>query len=223
MKATQTQGFGHLFNANGKRNRVSRAAEGRGGGARWQGGIIESGRGWDVHVHVLLASDMNPRGSTWETHVLELLPGRKLSGNCWEIAYDTPHLWNPKGNDPNELTCRNGRTHDLEYELLVCVCGGGGGRGEERGVGVWEGWLGLEGSHVHTTVFGLDNHREPILSLMELCSKFCAGPDWRADLGRMGTWVIYTESLGPSPETMATLLSGYVPTQNAFAVKQTNF
>lgn len=141
MKATQTQGFGHLFNANGKRNRVSRAAEGRGGGARWQGGIIESGRGWDVHVHVLLASDMNPRGSTWETHVLELLPGRKLSGNCWEIAYDTPHLWNPKGNDPNELTCRNGRTHDLEYELLVCVWGAGVGRGRS---GAWvcgrDGW-----------------------------------------------------------------------------------
>ena len=126
MKATQTQGFGHLFNANGKRNRVSRVAEGRGGGARWQGGIIESGRGWDIHVHVFLASDMNPRGSTWETHVLELLPGRKLSRNCWEIACDTPHLWNPKGNDPNELTCRNGRTHDLEYELLVCVCVCGG-------------------------------------------------------------------------------------------------
>ena len=90
-------------------------------------------------------------------------------------------------------------------------------------MGAWEEWLCLEGSHVHTTVFRLDNHQEPIVSLMELCSKFCAGLDWRADLGRMDTWVIYTESLGRSPETMASLLSGYIPTQNAFGVKQTNF
>ena len=84
MKATQTQGFGHLFNANGKRNRVSRAAEGRGGGARWQGGIIESGRGWDVHVHVLLASDMNPLCPRVDPRV-KVTPGekvvRKLLGN----------------------------------------------------------------------------------------------------------------------------------------------
>ena len=93
----------------------------------------------------------------------------------------------------------------------------------ERGVGVWEEWLGLEGSHVHTTVFRLDNHREPIIELMEVCSMFCASLAWRADLGTMDTWVVYTESLGCSPEAMATLLSGYIPIQNAFGVKQTDF
>jgi len=90
-------------------------------------------------------------------------------------------------------------------------------------MGVWEEWLGLEGSHVHTTMFRLDNHREPIIELMELCSRFCASLAWRADLGTMDTWVVYTESLGHSPEAMATVLSGYIPTQNAFGVKQTDF
>ena len=56
-----------------------------GGGARWQGGMIESGRGWDVHVHVLLDSDMNPRGSTLGDPRVRVTPGEKVvekwSGN----------------------------------------------------------------------------------------------------------------------------------------------
>ena len=58
----------------------------------------------------------------------------------------------------NELTCRNRKTHDLENELMVCVCVCGG-----RRRGVWEEWLGLEGSHDHTTVVRVDNHWETII------------------------------------------------------------
>ena len=70
MKGTQTQGFRYLFNANGKRKHVRRAVGHGGAGARLQGGMINSGRGWDFHGHVLLASDMNLGGYTLETHVL---------------------------------------------------------------------------------------------------------------------------------------------------------
>ena len=56
----------------------------------------------------------------------------------------------------NELTCRNRKAHDLENELMVCVCVCGGGW-------VWEEWLGLEGSPVHTTVVRVDNHRKTIV------------------------------------------------------------
>ena len=77
MKGTQTQRARHLFNANGKRKRGRRAAEGRGGGASLQGAAIDSGRGWDFHVQVLLESDMNLCASTWETHVDELLLQRE--------------------------------------------------------------------------------------------------------------------------------------------------
>ena len=47
--------------------------------------MIESGRGWDVHVHVLLDSDMNPRGSTLGDPRVRVTPGEKVvekwSGN----------------------------------------------------------------------------------------------------------------------------------------------
>ena len=158
VKGTQTQGFRYLFKANGKRKHVRRVAGHGGPGARLQGGMIDSGRGWDFCTHVPLESDMNLRGSTWETHVLELPLGRNLEGNCQEISNDIPHMWNLVGNDTNELTCRNRKTHNFENELMVSVCVGRwwcGGIGEE--------WLGLEGSLVHTTVFRVDNQWEPIV------------------------------------------------------------
>ena len=39
---------------------------------------VDSGRAWDFHGHVLLASDMNLGGYTLESHVLELSLRRLL-------------------------------------------------------------------------------------------------------------------------------------------------
>lgn len=71
-------------------------------------------------------------------------------------------MWTPKGSDTNELTCRNGKTHDLECELMVCVCvcGWGAGAGGRGCVG---GKVGPRGNHGHTSVFRLDSHREPMV------------------------------------------------------------
>lgn len=58
------------------------------------------------------------------------------------------------------LLAATGRLTTQNYELMACVCVCGRGAGA---VGVWEEGLGLEGSHGHTTVFRVDNHREPIV------------------------------------------------------------
>lgn len=130
MKGTQTQGFRHLFKANGDRKRVSRAAGGGGGGgggARLQGGIIDPGRAWDFQVHVLLESDMNLRGSTRETHVLELACGDR----CKEIVrkYRMTSLLcgiQKEKTQTNVLAETERLTTSRMNSWLVCVCRGGG-------------------------------------------------------------------------------------------------
>ena len=49
---------------------------------------------------------------------------------------------------------------------------------------------------------------------MELCSMLCGSLDGRRVWRRTDTCVCMTESLGCSPETITTLLTGYTPIQN---------
>ena len=48
---------------------------------------------------------------------------------------------------------------------------------------------------------------------MELCSTLCGSLDGMGVWRRMDTCVRVTESLGCSPETITTLLTGYTPIQ----------
>ena len=55
---------------------------------------------------------------------------------------------------------------------------------------------------------------------MELCSMLCASLDRRGIWGRMDICIHMAEFLHCSPETITTLLIGYIPIQNVFGVKK---
>ena len=55
---------------------------------------------------------------------------------------------------------------------------------------------------------------------MELWSMLCASLDGRGVWGRMDTCMCMAESLRSSPETITTLLIGYISMQNVFGVKK---
>ena len=54
---------------------------------------------------------------------------------------------------------------------------------------------------------------------MELCSILCGSLDGNGVGGEMDTCICMAESLCCSPETITTLLIGYIPKQNVFGVK----
>ena len=49
---------------------------------------------------------------------------------------------------------------------------------------------------------------------MKLCSMLCCNADGRGVWGRIDTCICMAESLCCSPETVATLLIGYIPKQH---------
>ena len=69
-------------------------------------------------------------------------------------------------------------------------------------------------SHVHTTVFKMDNQQGPTVWHRERCSMLGGRLDGQGIRGRMDTCIRMAESLRCSPETITTLLIGCIPTQN---------
>lgn len=70
---------------------------------------------------------------------------------------------------------------------------------------------------MHSAVFKMDNPRDPQQSTAELRSALrgsLGGRELRA------AWVCVAESLRCSPETLTTLLTGYIPTQNKKFLKR---
>ena len=63
-------------------------------------------------------------------------------------------------------------------------------------------------------VFKMDNQQGSTVQHMELCSMLCGSLDGRGVGGRMDTCICMAESLGCSPETIITFLTGYTPIQN---------
>ena len=64
----------------------------------------------------------------------------------------------------------------------------------------------------HTAIFKMDNQQEPTVYHRELCLKLCGSLDGRGVWGRINTCICMAESLCYPPETITTLLNGYIPT-----------
>ena len=60
----------------------------------------------------------------------------------------------------------------------------------------------------------MENKQGPTVEHGEVCSVLWGSLDWRGVWGRMGTCICMAESLHCSPETITTLLIGYMPVQN---------
>ena len=87
----------------------------------------------------------------------------------------------------------------LENELMVTM-GEDGGRERQ---GVWDG-------RGHTAVFHMENQQGPAGQLRELCPMSRGSRDGRGVWGRMDTCACVPELLCCPPETITTLLIGYV-------------
>ena len=111
-------------------------------------------------------------------------------------------MWNLKGNNTKELIYKAERKSQTQKTNLWLPQG--------------KGQLGLWESQVHTATFKIDNQQRPIVQHMELCSMLCASLDGRGVWGRMDTCMCMAESLCSSPETITTLLIGYISIQNVF-------
>ena len=75
------------------------------------------------------------------------------------------------------------------------------GRGSQ---GVWDG-------HVHTAIFKIHNQHGPTVQHRELCSMLHGSLDGRGVQGRGDTCICVAESLRCPPNTITTLLIGYMP------------
>ena len=60
----------------------------------------------------------------------------------------------------------------------------------------------------------MDNQQGPTVYNRELSSMLCGSLGGREVWGRMDTYICMTEALHGSPETIMTLLIGYIPLQN---------
>ena len=64
---------------------------------------------------------------------------------------------------------------------------------------------------MHTAVFKMDNQQGPTAQQRELCSVLCGSLDGRGFEGRVDACICMAESFHHSPETITTLLMGYIP------------
>ena len=85
--------------------------------------------------------------------------------------------------------------------------------GRRDSSGVWDG-------HEHTTTFKMDNQQGPPKQHRGLCSMLHGSLDGRGIWGRMDTCLCVAEFLPCPPETITTLLIGYIPIQNKKLIKQ---
>ena len=65
---------------------------------------------------------------------------------------------------------------------------------------------------MYTAIFKMGNQQGPTVQHRELCSMSCGSLDGREVWGRMDTCM--AESLHSSPETITTMVTGYIPIQN---------
>ena len=82
--------------------------------------------------------------------------------------------------------------------------------------------LGFCDGHVHTAIFKIGNQQGPTLQHMELYSTLCGKLDGREVRWRMGICTHMLESLGCSPESITTLLTGYTDTMQNKKFKKIN-
>ena len=119
-----------------------------------------------------------------------------------EIPHDIPYMWNLQGNDKNELTYKRGWYSHLREQTYGC-------QWEEWGEGIVREF-GYR--PVYTAIFKMGNQQGPTVQHRELCSMSCGSLDGREVWGRMDTCM--AESLHSSPETITTMVTGYIPIQN---------
>ena len=67
---------------------------------------------------------------------------------------------------------------------------------------------------MYTAIFKVDSQQELTVQHRELCSVLSGGLDGRGVWERMDTCICTAESLSCSPETVITVLIGYIPIQN---------
>ena len=77
-----------------------------------------------------------------------------------------------------------------------------------------KGQLGSLGRSVHAAIPKMDNKQGPTVQNRELCSMLCGSLDKRGVWGRMDSSIQMAESLYYSPETITTLLIGYVKSES---------
>ena len=113
-------------------------------------------------------------------------------------SLDTPHLWNRKKNDTNELTEQK-ETHRLREWTYGC-----------------QGKVQLEnlGWSCHSAIYKMDLQQGPPVPHRELCSMLCGSLDGMGAWGRVGTHICMGESLACPAETIIALSIHYTPIQN---------
>ena len=105
------------------------------------------------------------------------------------------------GNDTNKLIHK---TESQRMNLGLLGKGERWGRiGQGDSHGVWD-------PHVCTALFKLDDQQGPAAEHRELCSALCGGLDGRG-VGGMDACLCMAESFCCPPQTITTLLTGYIP------------
>ena len=72
----------------------------------------------------------------------------------------------------------------------------------------------LVGWTLHRAIFKMDNQQGPTAEPRKLCSMLCGSLVQKGVWGRMDPCMCMAESLRCLPETITTLLIGYIPIQN---------
>ena len=157
-------------------------------------------------IIVLLGSTSESQ-RRFKTSTHEYMPGIRIQrsgvGLCQSIFLEVSQFVQAVHLDPRsllQLTYKIGKDSQTRKQTYGCW------RGRDS-QGVCEG-------HVHAAIPKMDNKQGPTVQNRELCSMLCGSLDKRGVWGRMDSSIQMAESLYYSPETITTLLIGYVKSES---------